>query len=43
MRLAAEELAGAGAADKFSCINYGTPAREDFSRRSFDLNALEPC
>ena len=41
MCLAAEELAGAWAADEFSGIDDGAAARENFSWRSFDLNALE--
>src|SRR4249920_2811719 len=39
--LAAEELAGAGAADEFSGVDDGAAARENFSRRTFDLNSLE--
>src|SRR5580700_7623151 len=41
VRLAAEELARAGAADEFSRVNHGAPAGKNFSRRSFDLNPLE--
>jgi len=39
--LAAKELACARAADKFSCVNHGSPAREDSFRCAFNLNALE--
>src|SRR5580700_1115972 len=41
VRLASEELACAGAADEFSCVNHFAPAGKNFSRRSFDLNSLE--
>src|SRR2546428_13841770 len=39
--LAAEELAGAGAADEFAVVDDGAAAGEDGFGRAFDLNALE--
>lgn len=39
--LAAEELAGAGAANELSGVNDGAPAREDGFGCAFDPNALE--
>src|ERR1700756_5256238 len=39
--LAAEELAGAGAADEFSGVDDGAAAGENRLGRAFDLDALE--
>src|SRR6266581_5785833 len=39
--LAAEELAGAGAADEFAGVNDGAAAGEDGFGRAFDADALE--
>src|SRR5579859_6773991 len=39
--LAADELAGAGAADEFSGVDHGFAARENGFRRAPGVNALE--
>jgi hypothetical protein len=39
--LAAEELAGARAADEFAGVDYGAAAGQHSARHAFDANALE--